>query len=358
MATKKTTKKTTKEKQVIANTKPQTISQFYNTQPTGIDRSDIEWQAFKNLIRKNTRATLTNIVLRLYKWKLPEYLNERIIEWGYLDKGQVTIFKDPVYGILGLPSIENGTYNIYGEPLFTQVMGYNGWNETVKIQYFNDTPNLGITMPDMSNGRYGVVSYDNYARKRYMDYIDEFTDILTDNRIALYVATNRLKDPFILAVYDKAVQKNMQKLVSKIKNNDSQVLVVKEDIKTLNGGKLSDMIEKVDLQGNVESPKKLLEVYNANINTFLELIGINANPDPDKTQYVNDSQVNTNNSLIDLEQDVRFLNRQKLCEDVKKILGIEMSVEKNIVETTKNIQALRNGGINYDEPNGLPRDTE
>lgn len=336
-------KKTTQESQIIANNKPQTISQYYNTQPTGIDRSDIEWQKFKNLIRTNTRSRLINIALREFKWQLVDGLNERILEWGLLEKCQVTIFKDPMFNILGLPSVENGTYNIYGEPLYTQVMGYNGWSKTVKIKYFEESPNIGIPIPDTSEGRYGVVCYDNYARKRYMDYIDEFTDILTDNRIALYVATNRLKDPFILAVYDKAVQKNLNKLVSKVKNNDSQILVVKEDIKTLNGGKLSDMIEKVDLQGNVESPKKLIEIYNSNINCFLELMGINTNPSPDKSQVVLTPELESNNSLIDLEQDIRFLNRKKLCEDVKKVLGIEINVEKNIVETSRNIEELRKG---------------
>lgn len=319
--------------------------------PTGITRDDMEWDAFKQLVRRNIKDRLTNIALRMYKWTLPETLNERIIEYGFLTRGWVTIFKDPL-GIFGLPCIPNNFYNIYGEPTQVQAMGYNGWNEVVEVKYFTEYPEvLGMSNLITKPERYGVVARDNYANKKYIDYIEEFTEILTNNRLAIMVATETLKQPHITIIPKKAIKKTAQKVIKGIQENKRQIIIVDEDIKNVTGQSVKDMIQDVDMSGNIEAPKKLMEVYNSNFNIFLELLGINTNPSPDKSQVVLTPELNSNNSLIDLEQDVRFLNRKKLCEDAKKLLGVEMSVEKNIDETKMLIDQMKYNNMGEDNDN-------
>ena len=82
---------------------------------------------------------------------------------------------------------------------------------------------------------------------------------------------------------------------------------------------------------DVPNLEKYYKPKEFDFDMFLETIGINTNPTPDKSQYVSEIEVGSNNSLIDLERDVRFLNRKKFCEDAKRI-GITMSVEVNIDE--------------------------
>ena len=329
--------------------------------PNGIDRYDVEWNNFIHLVKRNTRDRLINIILRMYKWTLPETLNERIIEYGFLERGWVTVFKDPL-GIFALPCIPNNMYNIYGEPTQVQAMGYNGWNELVDIKYFTEYPQVtGFSNLITPTERYGVVARDNYANKKYIDYVEEFTEILTNNRLAIMVATETLKQPHITLIPKKALKKTAQQLIRGIHENKRQIIVVDEDIKQIAGQSMKDLIHDVDMSGNIEAPKKLMEVYNANFNIFLELLGINTNPSPDKSEVVLTPEINSNNSLIDLEQDVRFLNRKKLCEDAKKVLGIDISVEKNIDETNKLINEMRYnaGGVeDGDESGHNEKDTE
>ena len=311
-----------------------------NYLPLQIDKDEMDWEAFKKLVYRNTRSRLINIILRMYKWTLPDTMNERIIEYGFLERGWVTIFKDPI-GIFALPCIPCNMYNIYGEPTQVSAMGYNGWNEVVDIKYFSDYPQVqGMEFIKAKDGRYGVCARDNYNNKIYMDYIEEYARILTDNRLAIMIATDTLKQGRIIVVPKRALKKTAQKVIQGVRDNKRQVIVVDQDIKDGNYS-MKDIITDVDIAGNVDAPKKLIEIYNANFNMFLELIGINTNPSPDKSEVVLTPEINSNNSIIDLEQDVRFLNRKKLCEDAKKILGVDISVEKNIDEMNKLIREMK-----------------
>ena len=282
----------------------------------------------------------------MYKWELPDTLNERTNEMGCLTRGWVTVFKDPI-GIFALPCIPNNMYNIYGEPTQVQAMGYNGWNEIIDIKYFAEYPKVaGMDFVTAKDKRYGVVARDNFDNKKYIDYIEEYTEILTNCKLAVIVATETLKQPRITLIPKKALKKTAQKVIQGIRDNKRQLIIIDEDIKNLNGQSVKDMIADVDMSGNIEAPKKLMEVYNSHFNMFLETIGINTNPSPDKSQVVLTPEINSNNSLIDLEQDVRFLNRKKLCYDANKLLGINISVDKNIDEMKELIKGMK---YNIDE---------
>ena len=325
--------------------------------PYEIDKTEKEWDEFKKLVYKNIRARLINIILRMYKWKLPDTMNERIIEYGFLERGWICIFKDPM-GIFALPAIPKNMYNIYGEPTQVQAMGYNGWNEVVDIKYFANYPEVqGMQFIKAIDGRYGVTVRDNYANKLYIDYVDEFAKVLTDNRMAIMIATDTLKQPHITVVPKRALKKTAQKVIRAIQENKRQIIVVDEDVKSDNMS-MRDIINDIDLSGNVEAPKKLVEIYNANFNLFLETIGINTNPSPDKSQVVLNAELYSNNSLIDLEQDVRFLQRKKLCEEAKKILGVDIDVEKNIQEMKELIDNMRMKGAEEDESKSTTQDSE
>lgn len=346
------------EKMQQMNNIPLKVSLNGQSFPTGnINPEEKKWNEFKDLVEKNIKARLENIILRMYKWKLPEDLNERVIEYGFLTRGWVTIFNDPKLGTLGLGSLP-AYYNVYGEPTVQMCYGFNDYVRPVKIKY-----KKGVELPSVIDGytieksdREGITARDNnYGRmnmpKKYIDYIEEYTQILTDLKLAMYVSAQRLKQPFIIAVKKKALGKSANKLIKSIKNNNISVLIIDGGKNIEDNHSIKDFIDVIDLKGDNESPKKLAELWENQFNMFLSTIGINTNPSPDKAEVVLNSELNSNNNLIDIAQDIRFLNRQELCKRAKDILGIEMSVEKNIDEMSSMVKEMKEYGSN--ETNGF-----
>lgn len=337
----------------IKNTQPLKFTLNNNSYPTGETFEDKEWKEFKCLVEKNIRARLENIVLKMYKWELPNELNARVIEYGFLTKGWVSIFKDPQYGNLSLGALP-AYYNVYGQPTTAMAYGFNDYVKPVKIYY-----NRPIELPATVDGwayketdRYGVIERDNdYGRennpKTYIDYINEYTKILTDLKLGMIVSAQRLKNPFIIAVKKKALGKTANKWIRSVKNNEISVLLLDEQI--TEGQSVRDMIDIIDLKSDNEAPKKLAELWENQFDQFLTTIGINSNPSPDKTQYVNNQEIGTNNNVIDIARDVRFDNRENLCKLAKEVLDIEMSVKMNVEEITPLIKQMKSeGGNNYE----------
>lgn len=331
--------------------------------PTGITVEDKEWDAFKQLVERNIKARLENIILRLYKWTLPDELNARVIEYGFLNKGWVSIFKDPEYGMLSLGALP-AYYNVYGEPTMAMAYGFNDYVKPVKIQYSRPIE-LPATVGEWSYKeaeRYGIIERDNnYGRinnpKLYIDYIEEYTKILTDLKLGMIISAQRLKNPFVIAVKKKALGKTAQKWIRSVKNNEISVLLLDEQI--TKDTSVKDLINVIDLKSDSESPKKLSELWENQFDAFLTTIGINSNPSPDKTQYVSNTELGTNNNVIDIARDVRFLNRQELCDKARDVLDIDMSVEINVEEVDPLVKSMMNNmGGEFNESGNDKKDTE
>lgn len=357
-----TSKKPVNEQIQEKNIQPHKITLNNPTFPTGETYEDKEWKNFKLLVERNIEARLCNIVLKLFKWNVTDELDARAIEDGYLYNGFASIFYDPEYGHLSLGAIPSYK-NVYNKPTLAMAYGYNDYVKPVKIYY--DRPiELPSTVGEWSNKntpRYGVMTADNdYGHYgypiKYIDVIKEYTKILTDLKLAMLISAQRLKDPFIIAVKNKALGKSVNKAIRGIKNNEITIMLLNEKI--TDNKSVKDLIEVIDLKGNPESPKKLAELWENQFDSFLSTIGINTNPSPDKTQYVNDQEIGTNNSLIDIERDVRFDNRKKLCELAKKVLDIDISVEVNVDEEKNLINKMFKEGAMENGSNNGKKDTE
>lgn len=309
----------------------------------------------KRLIYRNMFYRLMNITSKQFKWKVPDTVNPRIIEFGYLRRGSISVFEQGGKPY-ALPCIPNNLYNIYGDPTSVNVFGYNGYIQTVSVFYKTDIPIMNQIMELASaqsaskNPLKGVYSRDNDYAYPYINYVKEYALKLTDKLVALDIATQRLKSPFQYVVDEKEMVESLKKLTEKIENNEDVIF----RIRPRKVGK-EPKINPVEIVQNNMDPnivKAIKEAILFDFNMFLETIGINTNPSPDKTQVVLTSELNSNNSLIYLEQDVRFLNRQKLCEDVKAVLGVDMSVEKNIEEVSVEAFNFKKEVENYGSEDG------
>lgn len=321
------------------NKKDSEITRYTNTYPktTVQDIADAQW---KQLVERNIEKNLINILFKRVRYNnLPDTIFAETIEKGFYDWNGVSIFKDED-GIWGLGAIPYGQrHPKTGKPLLCNAMGYNGFQQLIEVKYpFKTSANFTFTdillgVMGKKKPVYGVYVEENWAELSYKDLVKQYTRQLTDKILAIEIASNKLKDPFILGTSNLAARKNAYKIEEAVINNKSNFVVIKSDNPEI-GDLISvkDMFELVEFKGNPESVKTLLQVYDNIFNRFLQTVGINANPSPDKTQYVSEIENSSNNGIIDIEQDIWFDTRKELCDNANKILGLNISVEKNIDE--------------------------
>ena len=294
---------------------------------------------FKRLTYRNTYQRLFNILIKMYKWKVPDSISVRTLEMGFIVRGSICIYQSKNGGIYGLPAIPQNLYNIYGDPTQVSVFGFNGYTELVDVFYPIDIPS-GFTLDTTQKQKgYGVWVRDNDLEYPYINYIIEYATKISDKLVALNIATQRLKSPFTYAINDLELKDSVEKFIAKIEDNEDVIVRIKQQ--KMSGKTLTDSFNPINTAINPAVIDGIKNSILFDFNMFLETVGINTNPSPDKTQVVLTPELNSNNSIIDIEQDVRFLNRQKLCEDVKNILGVEMSVEKNIDEMENEIKKFK-----------------
>lgn len=310
----------------------------------------------KQLIYRNIRARLLNIVLKLFKWKTPDTIDARTIEQGLILRGAACLYRDTL-GTFMLPCNATNRLNIYGNPLTVRVYGWNGYNKNVKIKYLADIPSNMIDNQDEEADSEGIYLRDNDLTYPYINYILEYAYKLADKIVALEIATQRLKNPFIYVIRDINLKDTLEQLTNKIEANEDLIIRLKND-------KMQEADESIKPIANNANPNIIMAIkdsINFDFNMFLETVGINTNPSPDKSQVVLTPELESNNSLIDIEKDVRYLNRVKFCEEAKKILNVDISVELNVHEAAQEIDKAKNEvGIENDtkQPKKISKKTE
>lgn len=321
------------------------LSNSNNSLPQILEsKAQRELRQHQQLIHNNIYALLKNIALTQFKWDgLPDTISEKMIEHGFLTRGSVVIFNDKQYGWLGLPSLPC-FYNINGDKIYANTYGYGGYYKQVKILYDKEgkLEQLKDIVSDVFKSikaeEKGVSVDDNNFSELsipylYINYVKQYTEILTNLKLGMLISAERLKQPFIVAIKKKGLEKATDKIINSIKNNEISVALINEQITGTTSVK--DYIDFIDLKGDNEAPKKLQELYESQLNEFINIFGLNSNPSPDKTQYVNGGEVNSNNELLIKLNEIRLKNRQLLCKRCKDILGLDISVKTSVELDTR-----------------------
>ena len=94
---------------------------------------------------------------------LPEFIDTAYLNKNLLRKGSIAFFVDEVMGLLALPYTNLSTLDVYGRPQKIQVMGQNGYRNTLGRNEF-------VIMYD-NNGRYplwlDILQYAERLRTNY-----------------------------------------------------------------------------------------------------------------------------------------------------------------------------------------------
>ena len=94
---------------------------------------------------------------------LPEFIDTAFLNKNLLRKGAIAFFVDEVMGLLALPYTNLSSLDVYGRPQKIQVMGQNGYRNTLRRNEF-------VIMYD-NNGRYplwlDILQYAERLRTNY-----------------------------------------------------------------------------------------------------------------------------------------------------------------------------------------------
>lgn len=317
---------------------------------------ELTFEKYKEMIYNNTFMRLFNIILKMYKWTTPKYIEPRAIEMGYILAGQISLFKCNK-GTFCLPCFPHNRFNIYGNPVQVKTQGFNGFQLTIDIIYDKDN-DIPIQLDNNEymktllekTDNYGIYSRDNDLAYPYINYINEYAYALTDMIIAHHIATQRIKTPYIWVINEKELKTTIDDLMQKIRENDIYTVLVKNN-------SMKDLDKCLRLENINLNPAIVKEIENAIVSKFgmyCETIGIKNNPMPDKSQVVLTSEINANNSIVDAGNNIRLHNREEFCKNAKEIMGIDIQVEKNVdimEEVEKEKGEMLNGNENKETEN-------
>ena len=263
--------------------------------------NNLEWQ--------NTFVRLTNLCLNMFEWEgLPDSCNERYLEQALFFEGKFALVDDPKYGFLSLRANPNNIYNIYGDYDKVHVYGFNGYENNF---------NLYMEGADNSEAQ-AVLCRDNILMYPYMLYVIIATDRLTQAMRSIDTASYQLKTPYFIQC-DESQKLSIDRILSDIGNNKPAIITTKavssDDFKILQTG------------ANPAILQQMWDNYYKQDNNIRSILGIQNNAMPDKSERLLVDEINSNNEVTNLGLQIRLKSREKFCEQVNELFGLNISVK-------------------------------
>lgn len=263
--------------------------------------NNLEWQ--------NTFVRLVNTCLDQFEWTgLPDSCNSRFIEQALLFEGKFALVNDPDYGFLSLRATPNNVYNIYGEFDRVHVYGYNGYSRDF---------DLWVDGGDNKNSK-AVLCRDNDCGYPYYLYIIMATDRMSQAMRSIDVASYQLKHPYFIQC-EESQKLSIERILSDVGNNKPAIITTKavspDDFKVVQTG------------ANPAVLQQMWDNYYKHENNVKQILGINNNSMPDKSERLLVDEVNANDEQTAINIDIRLKERQHFCEIANKLFGLNISVD-------------------------------
>lgn len=309
----------------------------------------------------NWLEDLTTTALNQFEWHdLPNTCDARMIERSALLYGRYMIARlDGAY--ISPACVPGASFNLYGYPRSVWGWGFNGFNHEFKSYLEGEEEKIirdvaGTTDPGEVSA---VVGYDNIDAYPYINYIVQNALRLSDIIRAADVAVQNMKSLAIIFCDDTQV-KTINEILNRREENVATVIAVKnsitaQDIKCF----------PVQMQKGILAD---FWTYFENIrNITTELFGQSSNPNEDKRERLLVDEVNANNESTYDKADKRLRMRQKFCDQVNKVFGLNISVtlrkEVYIKDENADPSGLDDGepgpgGRDMERPGGGPADAD
>lgn len=260
--------------------------------------------------RKNLRRTLVyldyytrlkNIALSAFKWEnLPDTCNERFLEETLFHYGRAVFVKDPYMSFLNLKVNASDILNVYNEPKSYHAfgVGYSKHYDAEKCVYIRN----------------------NYQQTPTDTTIMLFAERLAKIEIAIETNINAQRTP-VLVRCDEKTRTSLTAVYDQYEGDKPVIFGTKA---------LQEKPLEVLTTGAPYVSDKLREDKRAVWNEALEFLGINTNPSDKKKERLIVSEVDSNNEQIDIQAETMLLCREKACEEINKMFGLNVSVSRRV----------------------------
>lgn len=281
-----------------------------------------------NLTYTNYYYKLMLIARSLFKWNnLPNGINEKWIERYLFSEGSCVFYKDPIIGFMVAKIGNTGTLNYYDEP--TTIRPY-----ATNYLYTNEK-----TDDMLMNGEDCVIIRNNADCIPTYPMIQLYSADLTNIKRTIDTNIEAQKIPTVVKCTDK--QKLSFKQAIKQKQDNEPVIYADKGM---------DTSEISVLNTNAPIVFDKLQTQKTNIlNECLTFLGIN-NANTDKRERLVTNEVDANNEMIQINADTMLETRRKACEEINKMFGLNISVEKR---TSFKIDLNESEDISIDEEGDL-----
>ena len=290
-----------------------------------------ELLSYKSVDKRLNDITYTNYYYRLmliarslFKWNnLPNNIDEKWIERYLFSEGACIFFKHPQLGFMVTKFAEDGKLNYYDEP--TKVRAYA--TDFMSVELNNNVNSIIIRNNDDMIPTYPTIQI--YSAK------------LTDIERTIDTNLSAQKMPFVITCGDK------QRLSFKqaIKSRD-------ENIPVIYGDKNFDLNQIKVLKTDAPIIFDKLQVQKMNVwNECLTFLGIN-NANTNKRERLITNEVNANDQMIQANEDVMLKARERACELINKMFGLNISVERRSglkFESPEDVNISDEKGDNIDD---------
>lgn len=194
------------------------------------------------------------------------------------------------------------------------VQGYGLYDVPTDVNIINERNIPGFPINPLKVNKDAVIGYIQRNKKPIRDIVDYYVTRLAQVEMVINTNLELQKIPFLIGISDTDT-KNAQEIVNKILNNEVVVFANMEEINQV----------KALVNGAPYILDKLYAFKNNLESELLTYLGIdNSQVDVDKLAV---DQINANNQMINNNSQGYINELTKWCEDVKKYLGTEISVE-------------------------------
>ena len=285
--------------------------------------------SYQSVAKQLNNITYTNYFYRLmliarslFKWNnLPNGINEKWIERYLFSEGSCVFYKDPIIGYMVAKIGNTGALNYYDEP--TTIRPY-------ATNYLYENKN---TDNQLMNGEDCVIIRNNADCIPTFPMIQLYSADLTNIKRTIDTNIEGQKMPIIIKCTDK--QKLSLKQAIKQKQDNEPVIYGDKNLNT-------EDINVLKTDTPIVFDK--LQVQKTNVlNECLTFLGIN-NANTDKRERLVTNEVDSNNEMIQINSDVMLETRKQACEEINKMFGLNISVERrndlkiDLIESDEDIE--------------------
>ena len=244
----------------------------------------------------------------LFEWEgLPDGIDSKYIERYLFEHGKAIFFRDPEMSFMCLEAQESKYSNVYGEPLSWTASGF----KYIKTYDADEC----------------VIIDNNELRLATHPFIMFYVNKLTEAERTMDVNVKSVKSPVIFACDDKDVL-TWKRIFQEVDGNTPALFADKR----LDLNSIAVYDTKAKFMGN-----ELMDYKKSVENELFTFLGLNNAP-IDKKERVNVPEVNSNNALIDSFASLQLSAREKACEKINEMFGLNVSVKRKESGVVDNVE--------------------